>query len=595
VLLGVAAASLLLGGPLHGAHDTVALSDNHSEAALALAAEGDAPRGRVLRMEAYLAPRHRARLERLLEEQQDPGSPEYHRWLSAAEWEARFGPTAADVAEVTRWLTAGGFRVTFASAREGRIAFESRVATAENAFRVRIAGSRDGRWFANLSDPQVPAHLAPLISHIAGLDNLSATRMHTLLAPPNNNGLDTAHFGPPDVWTYYDERALLDAGSDGRGQCIAALEGSDVDDASLANFDTVFALPPLTLGQNYDKVFPDGPPGIQPPGQHGAQAYSEALVDLEYAHGLAPGAEIVLYAGDFPSLGTQGLVDTLRAATADNRCAVITISWAQCGQPKSFFRMLDDSYARGAAQGQSIFVATGDVGVAGPTLFNRRTGGCDVPKKPTIEENAGSPNVTAIGATQIGIPTDPPVRPDYDTAGNDVGVGTPPEQVWFYDIQHFLKGASTGGLSKVFKRPKFQRGVVKGKKRGVPDICLGGGTFSFPGFWECLDFGLYNTGIATGSTCTVGGGTSVAAPQWAAVIAILVQKLGTRAGNINPKLYALAKANLANLAAVGIRDVTVGHNSYSPLTGFNAGPGYDLASGWGSIDVGAFVNAFLQN
>src|SRR6185295_16568473 len=125
---------------------------------------------------------------------------------------------------------------------------------------------------------------------------------------------------------------------------------------------------------------------------------------------------------------------------------------------------------------------------------------------------------------------------DYDADGNDVGVGTPPEQVWFYNIANgFLKGASTGGPSAVFKKPKFQRGVVKGKRRAVPDICLGGGTFAFPGFWECLDFGLYNTGIATGSTCTVGGGTSVAAPQWAAVIAILVQKLGTRAGNINPK------------------------------------------------------------
>ena len=70
---------------------------------------------------------------------------------------------------------------------------------------------------------------------------------------------------------------------------------------------------------------------------------------------------------------------------------------------------------------------------------------------------------------------------------------------------------------------------------------------------------------------------------------------GARVGNINPKLYAMAKANLANLAAVGIRDVTVGHNSYFPLTGFNAGPGYDLASGWGSIDIGTFVSAFLAN
>ena len=71
-------------------------------------------------------------------------------------------------------------------------------------------------------------------------------------------------------------------------------------------------------------------------------------------------------------LGTQGLVDTLHAATADNRCGAITISWAQCGEPKSFFRMLNDSYARGAAQGQSIFVATGDDGSPADGQFGQR-------------------------------------------------------------------------------------------------------------------------------------------------------------------------------------------------------------------------------
>jgi hypothetical protein len=65
-------------------------------------------------------------------------------------------------------------------------------------------------------------------------------------------------------------------------------------------------------------------------------------------------------------------------------------------------------------------------------------------------------------------------------------------------------------------------------------------------------------------------------------------------GNINPQLYGMAKASSSNLAAVGIRDVTVGHNGYFPLTGYNAGPGYDLASGWGSLDIGQFVNAFLN-
>lgn len=604
-----AALLLLVATATPHAETRVSLRDNWPEAAAELAREGAAPRAKALQMQVYLAPRNRAQLERLLEALQDPTSPRYHRWLSGAEYERRFGPTQQDVDAVGDWLVAEGFRVTFASTSEARISFQGTVATAERSFRVRIAGSRDGKHFGNVGAPMVPASLAEKITYVAGLDNLSASRMQTKIPEPFNNQLDEGHFGPPDVWTYYNSRSLLDAGMDGSGQCIAVLNGSDVDQESLAMFNGFFGLPPLTLGGNYDVVYPDGPPGIAPPlGSGVSEAYSEAVLDVEWSHGLAPGAQIVLYAGNYPALQTQGLVTTLIAATTDNRCPVISISWAQCGVPKSFFRMLDNYYRRGAAQGQTIFVATGDVGVAGPTLFNRRTGGCQVPKKPTIEENAGSPNVTAAGATAIR-------GAQYDAAGVNTGVGVPAEEVWHFNIQNFLQSATTGGVSVVFKKPKFQKGIksVKFKKRAVPDICLGGGNPAIPGFWQCLDLDLLQ-GRTPGTTpnglsCTTGGGTSIVPPQLAAVIAIILQFLeggartadidplavGARVGNINPQLYAMAKANLANLAAVGIRDVTVGNNGYFPLTGYDAGPGYDLASGWGSLDIGQFVSAFLSS
>jgi subtilase family serine protease len=597
-------AALLLTAGHARADRRVPLVDNAPEAAVALAREGDAPRSKALAMQVYLAPRDGARLDRLLEAQQDPSSPRYHRWLSAAEYERRFGPTQQDVDAVRGWLVAEGFRVTFASASEARVSFEGTVATAERSFGVRIAGSRDGRHYGNVEAPRVPASLAEKITHVAGLDNLNASRMHTKIPEPFNNQLDAPHFGPPDVWTYHNSKPLLDAGLDGSGQCIAVLNGSDVDQESLAMFNTFFGLPPFTLGVNYDVVYPDGPPGIAPPPASGvSEAYSEAVLDVEWSHGIAPGAQIVLYAGNHPALGTQGLVNTLVAATTDNRCPVISISWAQCGVPKSFFHMLDNYYRRGAAQGQTIFVATGDVGVAGPTLFNRKTGGCQIPAKPTIEENAASPNVTAIGATAIR-------GAQYDAAGLNVGVGVPAEEVWKFNIQNFLQSATTGGVSVVFKKPKFQKGIksVKFKKRAVPDICLGGGNPAIPGFWQCLDLSLLTDGVDGEESCTTGGGSSIGPPQWGAVIAIILQFLergaspgtivpladGARVGNINPQLYAMAKANLGNLAAVGIRDVTVGDNGYFPLTGYNAGPGYDLASGWGSIDIATFVNAFVS-
>ena len=590
------------GGAAH-AETTIRLSDGLPEAAAELATEGRAPRSRALRMQVYLKPRNRAQLDRLLDALQDPSSSQYRRFLSASEYEARFAPAQRDVDAIRAWLEREGFRVTHASAAEARVAFQGTVATAERTFGVRIAGSRDGRWFGNLDAPQVPASLAGTIAHVSGLDNLHASRMNTKIPEPFNNQLDEGHFGPPDVWTYYNSKGLLDAGLDGSGQCIAVLNGSDVDQESLAMFNSFFGLPPFVQGVNYDVVYPDGPPGIAPPLSNGvSEAYSEAVLDVEWSHGIAPGAQIVLYAGNYPALQTQGLVNTLIAATTDNRCPIVSISWAQCGVPKSFFKMLDGYYKRGAAQGQTIFVATGDVGVAGPTLFDRKTGGCQLPSKPTIEENAGSPNVTAIGATAIR-------NAQYDAAGVNTGVGAPAEEVWYWNIQNFLQSATTGGVSVVFKKPKFQKGIksAKFKKRAVPDICLGGGNPAIPGFWQCLDTGLLVGDGVAGPSCTTGGGTSIGPPQWAGVIAIILQFLeggstqaagirplavGGRVGNINPQLYAMAKANLSNLAAVGIRDVTVGHNGYFPLTGFNAGPGYDLASGWGSIDIGQFVAAF---
>src|SRR4029077_8614765 len=94
-----------------------------------LAAEGALPASRGLHMQVYLAPRNQGRLRRLLRDQHDPASPDYRRWLSAAEYERRFGPTQQDVDEVTAWLAGEGFRVTFASASQGRVAFTGDAAT----------------------------------------------------------------------------------------------------------------------------------------------------------------------------------------------------------------------------------------------------------------------------------------------------------------------------------------------------------------------------------------------------------------------------------------------------------------------------------
>ena len=166
------------------AEPLVPIAGSRPEVAAELAAEAATPSATSLQMQLYLAPRNEAELRRLLRRQHDPASPDYHRWLSAAEYEARFGATRADVDALTTWLETHGFSVTHADVAQGRIAFEGDVATTSAAFEVAIAGSRDGRYFANVADPMLPASLAAKVRHIAGLHNASASVMDTQITDP---------------------------------------------------------------------------------------------------------------------------------------------------------------------------------------------------------------------------------------------------------------------------------------------------------------------------------------------------------------------------------------------------------------------------
>ena len=609
----------LLAASMARAESLVALAGNHPDSAAELAATGKtAQPDQSLQMEIYLKPHNQAQLQQLLGEQQDPSSPNYHKWLTPNEYTQQFGPTADDVSQVTQWLTSQGFTVTYASALQGRIKFEGSVDTAQAAFTVNIAASANGKRYGNLEDPQIPASWAPKVSYLAGLDNLHANIWQASLpTPPNNTGTTTPYFGPNDIRSFNDEAPLLNAGYDGTGQCIAVSEGSDVDQASLDEFNTQFSLPTFTPGTNFFAEYPDGQPS-SPGADEGESPYSEAMLDIEYAHGIAPGASIVLYAGDAGETAPDpvgALVDTVSRVVNDttHNCATVAISWAQCGEPTSFFNNLDNLFAQGVSEGKSIFVATGDVGPAAPVPTT-----CGATKKPDIEENAGSTNVTAVGASMF--------TPAYDSNGDVTStIADTRQSPWKFSRTTKIKnlgflaaaGASTGGYSKIFPLPTWQEHVagISGKFRAVPDLVLGGGTLGgsgvitekgntivitgnlgpAPNFWYCVDEGFLS-GSATpeGSECLTAGGTSIVPPQYSGLFAIVAQKAGKPSGLINPTLYAMAKANLKNPSAVGIVDITTGNNTVAPVAGYSAKKGYDLASGWGSINMTNFVNSFIS-
>ncbi|HEY9159195.1 S53 family serine peptidase [Candidatus Binatus sp.] len=550
---------------------SVKILGNHPAEAAELAGQGSVASDRQLGMQLTLALHNRADLDRLLAAQQDPSSPQYHHWISTAEFDARFGPTGADVEKVSSWLAQSGFTVDSASTRTRTIKFHATAAVAQKKFGVSIAASPDGKYFANLEDPALPADIAPLVANLRGLSN-----MHASLAAVNTSELKPANadaspeikfgklkrFGPNDLYTFYDETPLLNDSVDGAGaDCIAILEDSDFDWGSVAQFNTQFGLPSLSL----TTVYADGSsPGENPY----SPDYIEAELDAQYGHAAAPGAPMIAYVGNgivAESEGSDPIIDALSRAVSDNSCGVISISFSLCGAEASLFTgTIDPLLAEAASHNVGVYVSSGDVG-SQAIVFSAQTGGCVFAKERGVNELAADPHATGVGGTAF--------SPKYSKTGADRGHIK--EHVW-----NDRTGASGGGQSAIFPKPSFQSSVIPADlNRDVPDISLAASPLK-PGF------SIYLDGILE---CCIGG-TSLSTPYWAGIGELVAQQAGAaRTGNINTRLYTLGA--LANPTVSGLRDVTKGSNGFHGVAGFKATKGYDKATGWGTPDIAVLVPA----
>ena len=584
IFLGAAlvAAAAVFVAQVATAQSSAAIHGNHPIEASGLTthAAADLP----LTIHVSFAIRYRAALNKLLTELQDPASPNYHKWLTPAEFDGRFGRTPSEVHAVNQWLTSQGFHVVRSSARN--LTASATVSQAESAFATTIAASSDGSTYGNLSDPQIPAPLVGVIGSIEGLDNTlhsqpltsrpsdgqqkparvaphgavnalkpamaksAASSGLAAVAPGYSGGSGTA-FGPSDLYTFYNETPLLNGGTNGgSGDCVALAEDSDFSSNSVTLFDSNFSLTPA----NITRVFPDG----ASPGINGDEI--EVLLDIEWAHAVAPGAPINVYIG-------TSLQDAITAPVADNKCGAISISYAFCGGSSSFYTStLDSAFAQAAAQGQSIFVSSGDWGAAGLVVNG---GACAVGTTRNVNEMSADPNVTSVGGSQF--------HPVYNGAGNDVG--SVAESTW-----NDPAGAGGGGKSQYFAKPSYQNSVTPNDGgRDVPDVAYVASPY-YPGFYWGDDV----SGTAVMNCCI--GGTSLSAPLWAGLAKLIAQKNGARLGNMNPKIYQLGALN--NPSQSGLRDVTSGNNNWKGVTGFSAVTGYDQVTGWGTADMATFAAAF---
>ena len=564
-----------------------------------------------------------ADLQALMAAQQDPNSPQYHQWLSPEQFGARFGMAQSDIDKVQTWLQQQGFAIDSVARGRNMIRFSGTVGQLEQAFQTQMHyfKSNGETHFAPASLLSVPTAIAPTIAAVRNVSDFRPRPMHVSTHRAFTSGQSgNVFFAPGDIATTYDIGPLYTAGVDGTGQSIAIVGQSAVLASDIEAFETAAGLPKkdpvmvLVPGSGSSTVVAGGDEG-------------ESDLDIEWAGAIAKGATIdFVYTGNG---GNKNAFDSIVFAIDENIAPIISVSYGACETALGGFS-LETQLAQAALQGQTVLAASGD---QGSTACSGDTqNGLTTTQQFALAVNypASSPNVTAVGGTEI--PAADGVDPNTGTKGanystywstngtNDVLTSVKtyiPEIAWNDDSTQFGLGASGGGASTLFARPSWQTGVTgipSGTKRLVPDVSLYSSA-ALPGYLFCssdqsnwnttnapLQAASCNSGFrdSTSQDLTVAGGTSFATPIFAGMIALInqMQDWPKGQGLANPMLYTLAAgANYSTL----FHDVTSGNNNCTAgatscgttTTGFSAGTGYDEVTGLGSVDVAVIAAAWL--
>lgn len=436
--------------------------------------------------------------------------------------------------------------------------------------------------------PPARPGLAAAAPAAAGIPGLRAAHDSTPGNPPPTPAQCVQDFGvvcysPRQIEDAYDLGGLYASGYRGQGRTIVIVDpfGSPTIQPDLTTFDDAFGLP---APPSFKILQPVGPvPPFDPGNQQMVDKAAETTGDVEWAHAIAPGANILLVETPTPETITGGGFPQLIAAEnyviAHDLGDVISQSFSipeQNFPNRSSLLGLRYAYLNAFRHQVTVLAGSNDYGVSGPTPAGTHY------QHPVVYWPASDPLVTGVGGTELSL--------------NAAGDRTLPDSAWndtynvavagLFGVLPPLPWASGGGLSTVFTRPGYQRLVrtTVGNHRGVPDVAMSasfsGSVLIFesftgaPGFW----------GPA--------GGASEAAPEFAGVVAIADQYARKRLGLVNPALYRLARGH-----APGIVDVTQGNNTVGfvesgttfTVNGYPARRGYDLVTGVGTVDAGRLV------
>lgn len=535
------------------------------------------------------SPRQEQALERLMAEQQDPHSPNYHHWLTAEQLGRNFGPARQDIAAVVSWLESHGVRVNrvYPSAMVVDIsatAGQVRDTLHTEIHRYNIDGQKH---IANASDPAIPAGLAPVVAGVASLTDFRPKAMahrpspgFSFLCKGCPDGFDNLELydeAPPDFATIYNVNPVYRANITGKGQRIAVLEDTDFNANDWYIFRQAFGLSSYTgtFAQKHPAP-PSGPNNCAAPPINGDEF--EAALDAEWSGAVAPDADIELASCADTAISFGGDMAAYNLINSKTPPPIISYSYGACeadlGISANEFYYF--TWQQAAAEGTSMFVAAGDWSTAvcnasfasgvyatagisvnglASTPYNLAVGGTDFSDfvSGTLNIYWNKKNGPKRGSTKSYIPE---MAWNESCAGNVLfhfygytsGLdfcNSPIGSTYFIDVI-----AGSGGPSFIYPKPSWQSvfGNPDDHKRDLPDVSL----FSSIGFWDQSLVVCMSDPEQGGAPCNYanpvdalfnsGGGTSFASPQLAGVQALINQKMGGPQGNAAPIYYRLAAA-----------------------------------------------------
>ena len=538
-------------------------------------------------------PEQEQALKEFIDQLHDPASPNFHRWLSAQEFGAKFGLAQDDLNTITTWLQSHGFQVNVVYPSGMMIDFSGSAGQVREAFRTEIHDLevRGVKHMANMSDPQIPAALAPAVEGVVSLHDFTPHLMHK--PRPNYTVASSAYqlVVPADLATIYNLNPLFGAGYSGQGQTIVVIEDTNVYTTSdWTTFRSTFGLSSYSSG-SFTQVHPapgSGANNCSNPGVNGDDG--EAILDAEWASAAAPSAAIELASCSDTNTTFGGLIALQNLLNESSTPpAIVSISYGECEayNGASANAAYGSAYQQAVSEGVSVFVSSGDegaascdadessathgIGVSGfaSTPYNVAVGGTDFGDSYANTNNSywNTSNTSTYGSALSYIPEIPwndscasTLIASYEGYGATYGSSGFCNSV---NGEGFLtvvsgsggpSGCATGtpstsgvvsGTCKGYGKPSWQSivGNPSDGVRDIPDVSL----FAANGIWGHYYVFCWSDTANGGASCSGApntwagaGGTSFSSPIMAGIQALVNQKTGSKWGNPNPVYYQLA-------------------------------------------------------